>query len=195
MKYLLFGIILCLLSACAFTNKTSENNQDTLIIRSESAIIKYEHPSVCGDCIYIKPEPGHGKCIHCGNITETGSYNYCTKCSMRNNTCAICLAPLDIAAYLNDLERSVNLKKKTPNQPPSYIYSIQTTPLEDPTYIESPIIRFPEFCSRHQSHIVTCDMSKCIYCGAPVSSGVYKLCVSCAISRQQCSICLGYLNN
>lgn len=179
MKYLLFGIFLCLLSACASSDKTVENKQDVVIIRSESALIKYEHPSVCRDCIYIKPEPGTGKCILCGNITETGSYHYCTKCSMRTNTCAICLAPLDIAAYLNDLEFSVKLKKE----------SSQYTPDSG-----SPIKRFRECCSRHQSGNVTCDMSKCIYCGAPVSSGVYSLCKSCANFRQQCRICPGPLN-
>ena len=69
MKYLLFGIILCLLSACAITKKTTVNTHDAVIIRSESAVFTYDHPSVCKDCIHIKPEAGSGTCKHCGNIT------------------------------------------------------------------------------------------------------------------------------
>ena len=181
MKYLLFGIILCLLSACAFTEKTTDNTSDAMITRSESAIIIYDHPSVCEDCIYIKPETDPGTCKHCGNITDSKSYKYCTDCSKRYYACARCLGPLDEDAYLNDILFSMKLKEGP-----------QEKKLKK---IKSPIKRLPGFCSRHQSGTGTCDMSNCIYCGASVSSGSFKLCTSCAISFQRCRKCLGNLNN
>ena len=188
MKYLLFGIILCLLSACAITDQTSENNRDVVMIRSESAVFTYNHPSICEDCILIKPEAGSGTCKHCGNITDSKSYKYCTKCSKRYYACARCLGPLDEDAYLNDILFSMKLKGHVPEKKSMGI--AWDGKLNEPTPDDKPY-RLKTVCNKCKTggtYRMVCG--ECKFCGAVTSLSVVKLCRDCSYRHSLCTRCL-----